>query len=63
MKQILLAMLVAVVLFGCSSKERESGDHAMSDELEMIEKANEAADLIEQSGFDKQLQSVDGLSE
>ncbi len=38
------AVIVSLFLVGCSSKEIESNEHALTEELEMIEKAQEAVD-------------------
>ncbi len=55
------AVIVSLFLVGCSSKEIESNEHALTEELEMIEKAQEAVDLIESRGIDQMADSIDGL--
>ncbi len=57
-RELILAAVV-LLLVGCSTKERESGEHALSDELEAIEDAREAADLIEQHDFNRQFDDIE----
>jgi len=60
---IIAVSVLLVSMIGCSTKERESGDHALTDELEMIEKAEEAVELIESRGYDQLVDSVEGLEQ
>ncbi len=55
------AVVISLTMVGCSTKEREANDHALTDELEMIDKAEEAVELIESRGIDQLTDSVDGL--
>ena len=46
-KRLLIVGVVALLALSCSTKEREEGKHAMSDELEAIDKAKAVQGIVD----------------